>query len=107
MKSLLGAAIAAVAILLVAAGPAAARGGYENRCGDQESAMGAPWTNLKADNVSCRAARKLADVYVSADWDGEYKGWTCKDKQLGPEELKVKCTRPKHDGQRLKFFWGA
>ena len=69
--------------------------------------MGAPWTNLKADNVSCRAARKLADVYVSADWDGEYHHWTCKDKQLGPEEIKVKCTRPKNGGQRLKFFWGA
>jgi hypothetical protein len=96
----------AVVVLFVAAGSATA-GGFDRGCGDQESAMGAPWTNLKADNVSCRAARNLADVYVSADWDGEYRHWTCKDKQLGPEEQKIKCKRPKNGGQKLKFFWGA
>jgi len=106
MKPAACAALAALALL--AALPAgAAAGGYERSCGDQESAMGAPWTNLKADNVSCGAARRLADDYVSADWDGEYRNWTCRDKVLGPEELKVKCRRPKNGGQRLKFFYGA
>jgi hypothetical protein len=99
--------IAAVAALAIAAAPASARGGYDRSCGDQVDAMGAPWTGLKADNVSCRAARKLADVYTSAAYEDDYKGWKCGERQLGPEELKVKCKRPKNGGQRLKFFWGA
>jgi hypothetical protein len=106
MKILLATASAAI-VLLLAASPASARGGFDRSCGDQQGGMGAPWTSLKADNVSCRAATRLADVYVSADWSGEYRNWTCKDKQLGPEELKVKCKRPKNGGQRLKFYWGA
>ncbi len=106
MKSLIAIGLAVLAVLL-AASPASARGGYDRSCGDQEGAMGAPWINLKADNVSCRAATRLADVYVSAGWSGEYRHWTCKDKQLGPEEQKVKCKRPKNGGQRLKFYWGA
>jgi hypothetical protein len=106
MKKLALAAVATAITLLVAAAPASA-GRYDRQCGDQESAMGAPWTNLKAANVSCRAARNLADVYVSADWDGEYRQWTCRDKTLGPEEQRVRCKRPKNGGQQLKFYWGA
>ncbi len=99
-------ALAALAVLILAA-PASAGGGYDRSCGDQESAMGAPWTSLKADNVSCRAARNLADIYVSAAYDPPFHNWTCREKQLGPEDLKIKCKRPKNGGQRLKFFYGA
>ena len=69
--------------------------------------MGAPWTSLKADNVSCRAARNLANIYVSAAYDPPFHSWKCREQQLGPEDLKIKCKRPKNGGQRLKFFYGA
>ncbi len=108
MKKLL-LALAVVLVLSIAATPAAANasGGFDRACGDQAGAMGAPWTNLKADNVSCRAARNLADIYVSAAYDPPFHSWKCRKKQLGPEDLKVKCKRSKNGGQRLKFFWGA
>src|SRR3954453_14301828 len=104
-KLLLGLALALV--LSIAATPAAASASFDRSCGDQAGAMGAPWTNLKADNASCRAARNLADVYVSAAYDPPFHSWECREKQLGPEDLKIKCKRPKNGGQRLKFFWGA
>jgi hypothetical protein len=100
--------LAAALVPLLAAAPASARGGgYDRACGDQVGSMGAPWTNLKADNVSCRAARNLADIYTSAAYDPPFRNWKCREKQLGPEDLKVRCKRPKNGGQRLKFFWGA
>jgi hypothetical protein len=104
MKTLLASLVAAAALILV---PSAVAGTYERSCGGQVDAMGAPWTNLKADNVSCRAARNLADVYVSAAYDPPFHSWKCREQVLGPEDLKIKCKRPKNGGQRLKFFWGA
>ena len=106
MKKLLLALVVA-ALISIPAAPASARGSFGRSCGDQVGAMGAPWTGLKADNVSCRAARNLADIYVSAAYDPPFHSWKCREKQLGPEDLKVKCKRPKNGGQRLKFFWGA
>jgi opacity protein-like surface antigen len=104
------ATVAALLLTAVAAAPAAGHGGYggyDRACGDQAHTLGAPWTELQADNVSCHAARNLADVYVSGGYNDDYKGWVCDEKQLGPEDLKVKCKRPKNGGQRLKFFYGA
>jgi hypothetical protein len=98
---------AVAALLVLAAAPASAHGSYDRACGDQADTLGAPWTDLEADNVSCRAARNLADEYVSGPYDDDFKGWVCDEKQLGPEDLKVKCKRAKNGGQRLKFFWGA
>ncbi len=95
-----------VAAFLIVAAPASA-GNFDRACGDQVNAMGAPWTNLKVANASCRAGRNLADEYTSAAYEDDYKHWVCNEKQLGPEDLKVKCKRPKNGGQRLKFFWGA
>jgi hypothetical protein len=69
--------------------------------------MGAPWTALEADNVVCSVARRLADVYVRGSYEDDFKNWVCREKQLGPEELKVKCRRPKNGGQRLRFLYGA
>jgi hypothetical protein len=104
------ASFAAVAVLLLAvASPApAAHKGYES-CGDQTTpTQGAPYTNLKADNVSCKGAHKVADRYVKQPFTNGYKGWACDAKQVGAEELKVSCGRDKKGKtQRLKFFWGA
>ena len=107
MKKLVLLALAAAVALSIAAAPASARGSFDRACGDQVEAMGAPWTGLKADNVSCRAARNLANIYVSAAYDPPFHSWKCREKQLGPEDLKIKCKRAKNGGQRLKFFWGA
>lgn len=100
---------AAVAVLLVlAASPASAHRGYENDCGDQNPApQGAPYTSLKADNVSCKAAHKVAKRFVKEPFTSGYRGWACDSKQVGAEELKVSCGREKNGLQRIKFFWGA
>ena len=69
--------------------------------------MGAPWTSLKADNVSCRAARNLAEHLRQRRLRPAVSQLEVPREQLGPEDLKIKCKRPKNGGQRLKFFWGA
>jgi hypothetical protein len=100
--------LAAAVVLVIAAAPASAHGGYGLDCGDQNPApQGAPYTNLKADNVSCSTAHKVADNYVAEPQTGGYKGWVCKAKQTGYEQLKVKCSRDNRGGQRIKFNWGA
>jgi hypothetical protein len=99
---------AAVVVAVIAASPASARGGYEFDCGDQNPApLGAPYTNLKADNVSCTGAHKVATKYTKAPFTDGYKGWSCDARQTGYEQLKVKCERDNKGGQRLKFNWGA
>jgi hypothetical protein len=99
----------AAALLVVAATPASAHhGSYERDCGDQSppSEM-SPYTDLEADNVSCGAARKLADKYSSGEFSDGYKGWACNAKVLSVEDLKVKCQRDKNGGQRAKFLVGS
>lgn len=99
---------AALVLLVLAASPASAHRGSFVDCGDQNPApQGAPYTSLKADNVSCRGAHKVATKYVSKPFTEGYKGWKCDAKQIGYEQLKVKCARDNNGGQRLKFFWGA
>jgi hypothetical protein len=99
---------AALVLLVLAAAPASARGGFEFDCGNQDPApQGAPYTDLQADNISCRGAHKVASKFVAEPFTGGYKGWVCKSRQVGVEELKVKCSRDNKGGQRLKFFWGA
>jgi hypothetical protein len=108
MKILASFAAAAVLVLAAAAPAPAAHNRYES-CGDQTTpTQGAPYTNLKADGVSCRGAHKVADKYVKKPFTNGYKGWACDAKQVGAEELKVSCGRDKNGKtQRLKFFWGA
>jgi hypothetical protein len=108
MKILASLATVAV-VLLVAAAPASAhRGSYELACGDQNPApLGAPYTNLKAHNISCTGAHKVATKYTEKPFTRGYKGWTCDAKQTGYEQLKVKCARDNNGGQGLKFNWGA
>ena len=69
--------------------------------------LGAPYTDLKAENVSCKGAHKVATKFTKDPFTEGYKGWKCDSKQVGVEELKVKCARDNKGGQRLKFFWGA
>ena len=108
MKKLVLLALAAAAVLSIAAASGlGARRATTAPAATRWGAMGAPWTSLKADNVSCRAARNLANIYVSAAYDPPFHNWKCREKQLGPEDLKIKCKRPKNGGQRLKFFYGA
>ena len=105
---ILAALPAALILLVLAASPASAHRGYEFDCGNQNPApLGAPYTNLKADNVSCKGAHRVATKYTKGPFTHGYKGWACDAKQTGYEQLKVKCTRDNNGGQRLKFNWGA
>jgi hypothetical protein len=108
MKTFLSLA-AALVVLAIAATPASAhRGGYDLACGDQNPApLGAPYTNLKADNISCTGAHRVATKYTEKPFTDGYKGWACDSKPTGYEQLKVKCSRDNNGGQRLKFNWGA
>lgn len=101
---------AALVLFAIAATPASAdaKRGDWTKCGDQNPApLGAPYTNLKADNVSCKGAHRVATKFTKKPFTEGYKGWACDSKQAGFEELKVKCWRDNRGGQYLKFFWGA
>lgn len=108
LRRLLLALIVAAAIPVAGAGPASARGSF-SQCGDGQ-VNGSGWYNLKALNVSCGAARKLADHYVfeAGGNDDGFKGWSCAQEQLGDELWRVRCERQKHGSdQRAKFKYGA
>jgi hypothetical protein len=108
MKTLVPLAAAVVLIALGASPASAHRGGYELACGDQNPApLGAPYTNLKAHNVACTGAHRIATKYTEGPFTDGYKGWACDSKQTGYEQVKVKCTRDNNGGQGLKFNWGA
>jgi hypothetical protein len=95
-------AIAAVTALLaaavIAAAPAVAepaKGGVKNCKGKHvEGTVG--WSKLKAKNVSCGGARKIADHFVfKADGiDDRFHDWLCIKAQLGGnDEFTVHCAR--------------
>jgi hypothetical protein len=98
----------AVVIPLAGASPASA-GKFTNKCGDGQ-VNGSGWYSLKTIKTSCRVARKLADHYVfeaGGNADG-FKGWSCREKQLGDELWRVNCHREKRNKfQRVRFLYGA
>ena len=106
MKKVLPALLIAAAVPLAGA-PAASAGSF-TQCGDGQ-VNGSGWYNLKAENVACNPARKLADHYVfeAGGNDDGFKGWSCAEQQVGDEVWKVKCGRDKNGGQRAKFKYGA
>ena len=97
-----------VAIPLLAPGAASA-GKFTNHCGDGLE-NGAGWFNLKTKHASCRVARALADHYVfdAGGQDDGFKGWNCREKQVGDEVWRVNCHREKDRRfQRARFLFGA
>jgi hypothetical protein len=101
----LGLSCVVVAALALAATPASAHRSYERDCGDQSPpSERSPYTDLQADNVSCHAARVVADKYSDGEFSDGYKNWACDAKVLSVDDLKVKCFREKNGGQRIKFL---
>ena len=100
--------VTAVAIPLVAPGTASA-GKFNNHCGDGLH-NGAGWFNLKTKHAACRVGRALADHYVfqAGGQDDGFKGWNCREKQIGDEVWRVNCHRSKRGKfQRVRFLYGA
>ena len=92
-----------LAIALPAAS-AGAGGGSFVACNDDLGEGG--WFDLRARNVACRVAAKVADHFIivaHAEDDG-YKGWRCGNTQHAEDPIQNACKRRK-DGrkQKLKF----
>jgi hypothetical protein len=113
MLKLATSALASVlaALALVAASPAAAHSpaGGTTKCGDG-IVNGSGWYRLKATDVSCGAARKLAGHYVfeAGGNDDGFRGWSCAEIQVADEIYKVHCLRQKDERtQKVRFLYGA
>jgi hypothetical protein len=92
------------ALLLAFSSPAS--GKYWKKCGDQPG-LGAGWYNVRAHNMHCGKARKVAQAYT---YGGEpYPLWFgCQRRRIGYELSVVSCRRDtKHRVQKVKFEVGA
>ena len=99
------AAIALIASSSAGAQPAAAK----EKCG-KHIVNGSGWWKLKASDVSCKNARKLADhfVFKAGGIDDRFHDWVCAKAQTGDEVWKVQCAREKGTkNQEVGFFYGA
>jgi hypothetical protein len=100
--------LAAFAIAL--SGPAtAAPKGHAEKCG-KHVVNGSGWFKLKATNVSCKGARKLADhfVFKAGGVDDRFHDWVCAKAQIGDEVWTVQCSRTKGTtDQEVTFEYGA
>jgi hypothetical protein len=103
-------ALAVGALVFVASAPAGAHSssGFQ-KCG-KHIVNGSGWYRLKAKNVSCGNARKLADhfVFKAGGVDDRFHDWTCAKAQVGDEVWSVHCAREKDStDQEAQFLYGA
>ncbi len=100
--------LAALAVPASAPAGVASKGGTE-KCG-KHIVNGSGWFKLKADGVSCKTARKLANhfVFKAGGVDDRFHDWVCAKAQIGDEVWTVQCSRTKgtHD-QAVSFKYGA
>jgi hypothetical protein len=98
-------AATALAVLMAWVGPSNISASHFRKCGDQ-SGRGAGWYNVKAANVKCATARKVAKQF----WFGDPGplGFRCDTDQIGTELSRAKCVR-RRSGQKqiVKFEYGA
>jgi hypothetical protein len=104
-------AVASLAALaLVASAPAGAQPSAKGeKCG-KHVVNGGGWWKLKAKNVSCKGARKLADhfVFKAGGVDDRFHDWVCAKAQIGDEVWTVQCSREKGTKtQEVTFEYGA
>lgn len=100
--------IATLALIALIPGGASAGSGAE-KCG-KHIVNGGGWWRLKAEDVSCKSARALADhfVFKAGGVDDGFRDWICAKVQLGDEVWRVQCLRPKgNKQQRATFLYGA
>jgi hypothetical protein len=65
--------------------------GWDHRCGSQ-ARPGAGWYNVRAYNVGCRTARRVARRFT---WGGhpDTGRWHCQYKQIATEIWQTNCTQ--------------
>jgi hypothetical protein len=104
------AALVLAAVALIASAPAGADpSAAKEKCG-KHIVNGSGWYRLKAEDVSCDNARKLADhfVFEAGGVDDRFHDWVCAKAQVGDEVWKVQCSREKGTkNQKVGFFYGA
>ena len=102
-RKLLGlTAIALIATL--ALGASSATADYWRKCGSQPQ-TGAGWYWVKAHNISCRKARRVARRY---QFDRTPFGFSCQSRQTGIESSRYFCRRDLNGRiQKVRFTYGA
>lgn len=110
LKLAISTALAIAALALLATSPATAdRGSGFEKCG-KHVVNGSGWWKLKAKDVSCKGARKLADhfVFKAGGVDDRFHDWVCAKAQIGDEVWQVQCARDKGEkNQLVRFVYGA
>jgi hypothetical protein len=103
------AVVSAFATLCLAFAPAAQAApahGWDHRCGSQPQA-GAGWYNVRAYNLVCSEARRVARRYTYGQ-PGQPHGWRCDEKRIGDEVVRVDCIRRQRgEHQHVRFIVGA
>ncbi len=101
------AAVALLAVAVFAAGsPPGASAAFDRRCGSQHKS-GFMWFHVRADNIGCRKARRVANRYTFGR-DRTPFGFRCGERQVGDEVWAVRCGRTRNGvRQRVKFKYGA
>lgn len=106
----LSAFAAAILIALAVTVPAGAHPASKaEKCG-KHIVNGGGWYKLKAKNVSCQGARKLANhfVFKAGGVDDGFHDWVCAKAQIGDEVWTVQCSREKGTKtQEVSFLYGA
>jgi hypothetical protein len=113
-------AVAVIVLLLTAAGPAAAAdcGNYgfpRGHQGDkpiftQREIFGAGVFDITTQRTRCRTARRMVRRFWNGQW-GQCSptcrrgGYTCRDRQLGDEFFRMRCTASRN--RLVRFEFGA
>jgi hypothetical protein len=100
------AALILAAVALIASAPAGAQpASAKEKCG-KHVINGSGWWKLKAKDVSCENARKLADhfVFKAGGVDDRFHDWICAKAQIGDEVWTVQCSRTKGTKDQLVTF---
>ena len=101
-KVVLLAAVMTLALMSVAASTASAD--YWRKCGSQPQ-TGAGWYYVKAHNISCRKARRVARRY---QFDRTPFGFSCQSRPTGIESSRYFCRRELNGRvQKVRFTYGA
>ena len=105
VRAALAASLLTIAIF-AAAGPPGAAAAFDRNCGDQPK-RGFMWFDVRADNIGCRKARRVANRYTFTS-DKTPFGFKCGRRQVGDEVWAVRCGRDTAGGrQRVAFKYGA
>jgi hypothetical protein len=105
--------LVATVLLALSAGAARADGAVEKRCGDVSKAPDTA-QDVRALNVSCRAAVSLARSHMRSNLAGQrcdlhkasctLRGYTCRRTFFGNSGTRVRCTKGIN---RVRFFYGV